>query len=202
MTGAERAARRRSRGSWGSDYSSRSTSMRRRASRSAAYRWVCARRSRRDKGVVGASGSHAPDAALFRQRRRRARGARARRARTIRSPSLHSICRSTASDFFPSAARRGCCGSGFATVSSSCAAFTRALVARDSVARYRNRTHEPFTPHLTLARFRDRVPARETRRNSRYSSLGRTVADRSCYFVRKPPVAGGTDVYPARGSAA
>ena len=91
----------------------------------------CASSRSRVEGFVGASGSHAPDAAILRQRRRRPRAARARRAGRRSSSRLRSICRSTASDFFPSAARHASCGLGLAPVSSSCARLQRGLAARD-----------------------------------------------------------------------
>ena len=184
----------------GSDYSSRSISTRRRASRSAASRRGLREAIGRTQGLVGASGSDAPDAALFRQRRRRARAARARRAGAARSRRRHSTCRSMGSDFFPSAARRACCGSAFAMACESCAVFS--AVSQRSTEPASGATNATVHAPSHAGPLQRSGSARETRRNSRYPASAGPVADRSCYLVRKPPVAGGADVYPARGSAA
>ncbi len=66
---------------------------------------------------------------------------------------------------------------------------------------WRCRRREPFTPHLTLARFRERMSRGSLGGNCRYSGLGGPQPDRSCNLVRKPPLAGRPDLSPTGGGA-
>ena len=98
--------------------------------------------------------------------------------------------------------------------------FSRARISTGSVARGGRGSRAVAAPPACLSSRRSRAnghpaiqssshpgalersrSARESSRNRRYSSVRGTSADRSCYFVRKPPVASGTDLCPSRGSA-
>ena len=151
------------------------------------------RASRPHESLVGPSGSHAPDAALLRRRRRRPRAARARCARRADRRGARSISRSRGWDSFRSAARLACCGSAFATAWRELRRIQQRLSAGRCGVSAEPRRH-PFTPHLTLARFRDRVPRARLAEISRYSrpSRGPSRIDRVTLYESRLSPAGPT----------